>query len=591
MSVFVDDHTSAENLSNWILTLSGHDQVDEVPARGRALSTAKTSAERTVRILDLHDETPVRPPASSPATPALDSGVDCVAHDMEDLHDKIAPLRSHPILTDIPSIPPALLQPKRVASDRRAPLKAPQLAHPSPRRMGSHSLLLQRATSDATGMRWSRDNPDLVAEISVSGNPGPPPPRSPLRLQSYSQPIESVLARPRERHERPAPDNRPDSKMDRYPKVTEPVEQEAEITALPQFNTDVVHIADLRRRSVSRCTSVASNDIFNPAKIKSKYSKHSNKPLSLIDSTVKPPQTETPRRRLKRARPEGPRPLDLSKPRSNASLTHVSGASCAGTLPMKRSVPLTDLCENVRAVPTTQGSSPKIGYVRRPTNAFLRGRRSPAPRPRSAKVMRQQARSSACSTRSPSPAKHVRLQETPVLPSPPPKKELPPTPTKKDHRIPQPTVSRASIDAALARACSTKALPSPPVGRRGQSFVFPSPPSSTISPRRPLVIERGEPSPQSTDFSSSVKEERPVSGLEARLAAIERRNRLLEAALMAVLKTSGTLNGCPCGVDSAEHAAHHGAHHKAQCSVASGLSSTSSGRDVLDVFKETKVRY
>jgi hypothetical protein len=44
--------------------------------------------------------------------------------------------------------------------------------------------------------------------------------------------------------------------------------------------------------------------------------------------------------------------------------------------------------------------------------------------------------------------------------------------------------------------------------------------------------------------TSHSKEER----LEARLEALERENRLLEAALMAVLKTSGTLNRCPCGI-------------------------------------------
>jgi hypothetical protein len=34
---------------------------------------------------------------------------------------------------------------------------------------------------------------------------------------------------------------------------------------------------------------------------------------------------------------------------------------------------------------------------------------------------------------------------------------------------------------------------------------------------------------------------------KARISALERENRLLEAALMAVLKTGGTLNKCPCG--------------------------------------------
>ena len=36
--------------------------------------------------------------------------------------------------------------------------------------------------------------------------------------------------------------------------------------------------------------------------------------------------------------------------------------------------------------------------------------------------------------------------------------------------------------------------------------------------------------------------------LEGRIEALERENRMLEAALMAVLRTGGALNGCPCGV-------------------------------------------
>ncbi len=45
-----------------------------------------------------------------------------------------------------------------------------------------------------------------------------------------------------------------------------------------------------------------------------------------------------------------------------------------------------------------------------------------------------------------------------------------------------------------------------------------------------------------SSHTSASKETR----LEARLEALERENKLLEAALMAVLKTSGTLNKCPC---------------------------------------------
>ena len=36
--------------------------------------------------------------------------------------------------------------------------------------------------------------------------------------------------------------------------------------------------------------------------------------------------------------------------------------------------------------------------------------------------------------------------------------------------------------------------------------------------------------------------------LEGRIEVLERENRMLEAALMAVLRTGGALNGCPCGI-------------------------------------------
>jgi len=39
-----------------------------------------------------------------------------------------------------------------------------------------------------------------------------------------------------------------------------------------------------------------------------------------------------------------------------------------------------------------------------------------------------------------------------------------------------------------------------------------------------------------------------VGRLEGRIEALERENRMLEAALMAVLRTGGALNGCPCSV-------------------------------------------
>lgn len=68
---------------------------------------------------------------------------------------------------------------------------------------------------------------------------------------------------------------------------------------------------------------------------------------------------------------------------------------------------------------------------------------------------------------------------------------------------------------------------------------FPAPPSSF---QRVSVASKDT---CTTSLSAGTKGSRPESRLEGRIEALERENRLLEAALMAVLRTSGTLNGCP----------------------------------------------
>ncbi|KAF1991631.1 hypothetical protein K402DRAFT_416913 [Aulographum hederae CBS 113979] len=55
-------------------------------------------------------------------------------------------------------------------------------------------------------------------------------------------------------------------------------------------------------------------------------------------------------------------------------------------------------------------------------------------------------------------------------------------------------------------------------------------------------------SPRSHNSSLNLSNADALQRLEARLEIAERENKLLEAALMAVLKTGGRLNGCPCSV-------------------------------------------
>lgn len=633
------DQASAENLTNWMNAFENSNQQNNVrscdngecqaPTRGRVFSN-KLSADSTVRILDASDYAPIRPPASDPATPAPDSGIGIMTDDPYDLKASIEPLRSHPVLVDASSLPtpphkgkqeilnhPSTLK-SPISSDPIPPesptleppksSKAPQLAHPIPRRIGSQSLLLKRNTSDTTGLRWSK-NAHVELGRSVSDSPGPPPPRSPLRtnVQPRHQPLEHVIASARQRLDAPSPEDirlrrtensQPHTNLVRTPSV-------ADLTALPQFDKQVPTASlNIHNHSSSRDTSVESRDLFHASKIRSRYSKHNSKPLHIIDSIVKPSQSNSPRRRLRRARPDGPRPLDLARVRSQKSLIRLSGTTCGGP-PSKQmdmnetsqAAGLASFPENARTRPATDASL-KIGYPRRPQNAFLRGRKCPALESRSS-TRANQPRAF------PSDQQHEQVEKevcirTPektavVLPSPPPSKELPPTPTKRVHRA-QP--SQFSIDAALARAYSTreKALPSPPSAR----LQVPRRTATTIEPN---IRERVARSSQDTVFSSSSTSS-PVksdhAGLEARLAAIERRSRLLEAALMAVLKTSGTLNGCPCNLEAvgSEHVCAHqypmserrerAQQHRPQNSESSG---GSTGKDVLDLFKDTKIRY
>jgi len=201
-----------------------------------------------------------------------------------------------------------------------------------------------------------------------------------------------------------------------------------------------------------------------------------------------------------------------------------------------------------------------------------------------------------------SPARSIERRMTPPLPSPPPKKELPPRPVVSTQRKPQHSRGEVSIDATLTRACSTKALPSPPMVGQGRSLESLSSPSTAkkAATKRAVPMESDEMSSTSSrsvayNYPAAPKDQKLSSRLEERLAAIERRNRLLEAALMAVLKTSGTLNGCPCGLDSATSssagAQSQHAHHQTHDSDGSGTNSDSPVRDVLDLFKETKVGY
>ncbi|THW04552.1 hypothetical protein D6D26_02699 [Aureobasidium pullulans] len=90
----------------------------------------------------------------------------------------------------------------------------------------------------------------------------------------------------------------------------------------------------------------------------------SSKPLELIDAMVKASQQNTSRRRLRRARPEGPRPLDLGGSHLQGSIERDQRLDgyCTSPLSMKRTNSIGDLSENYRIIATTASPSPRISH-------------------------------------------------------------------------------------------------------------------------------------------------------------------------------------------------------------------------------------
>lgn len=437
------------------------------------------------------------------------------------IRGRTAPLRSHPVTPGpVPSIAPPALPENKASPVVADPVKAASLVQPSPRRLHDHPLVLQRTSSDVTGLRFSHLSQDGIR--SVSDSPGPPPPRSPLRLSIPSESLGEMLGKSTggTSPERWARDRTPINEEQAI-RVT----KEAAVTYVDREERDDDLPSFLRPGS-----SGTSSDVFCTNATQSKTG--SSKPLELIDAMVKASQQNTSRRRLRRARPEGSRPLDLGGSHLQGSIERDQRLDgyCTSPLSMKRTNSIGDLSENYRIIATTASPSPRISHVRKAPSA--RGRNSPIPRVKTTKRGRGPKSMTSTPSRASSPSKKTRQSTTPELPSPPPQKELPPTPRAKSDRLSR---MEATLEIGLARTSSTRNLPAPPAGENGRSMMFPSPPSSAKTAR--FKLQAGENSPLT---------------IEARMEALERRNKLLEAALSAVLKTGGTLNGCPCQASHAE---------------------------------------
>lgn len=554
---FHDDINASDVLDSWLSTLSRQqhstieDQKDTFPTPPKA-----RTYEEVAHRLSRQFPTPVRPAASNPPSPVPESTFSRADSYRTSLFENPALLSSYDTSRALSSHL-FLYTDSHVARislpNEESPVKHPnsekevEIKHPFPRRLGSHPVLLHRS-SDASS----------TYQDSTSDSPGPPPPKSPLRLKREHRTIEGMTSNGRAT---PTPRMAPSIKsvsdfgfeVDSI-RATVTTECTGPIKRPKSRNGIVVQGYPATRKE--------REERLRVRKLKEKPSLNRT-----IDSIVNAP-TSTTRHRLRKMRPHIQipdfRPSQL-RAASAASVVSASSASSwrnhtQSTIGPVSPVPslASDFSEDddhigftpssdralAGSIGVTSGSkqSPNMLVAREapPSRARLTPRsaklvlkegKSYAPRPRSASMgkitTRRKSRTSNSlhsSVRSKSPAT-IRSKETPSLPpgpvpsphiaSPPPTRALPPTP---------PVSGSEKSKKAKSTVEVRKDLPTVP------SYEV-SPVESTFSKQRLPQITAQHQIPRSS------------SRFDNRLEALEKQNALLSAALMAVLKTNGTLNG------------------------------------------------
>ncbi|KAK0889641.1 hypothetical protein LTR91_026398 [Friedmanniomyces endolithicus] len=571
---------------NWFSTIGSNysRQIDgpysPAPPRYSPVSMCKTSAhlplgkDTTVRVVD--HSSPIRPRASNPPTPQPESAISMAMSYRSDLPDHPAKrsfdacraLSSHPVnvepgLTALPKMP--LPKP---AVNLPSPGREVEIKHPSPRRFASHPVLLQRASSIASSL-YPR---------SFSDSPGPPPPRSPLRLGRDPRTIEGIIATHTSVHSRKF-----EAKV--APSIETVAEYSTEYNEIlaamqPTVTTDCTGpIKRPRSRGKSSITHPAypSSRKEREERIRTRKLRDRSNGSRTIDTVVNatPPQSLT--RRLRKARPQiqipelKPAPLVTRASSSASSIaswkkitectrtpvspvpsqdspgsngektgyTPVSPTASNGSTSAEARMALSPVMLVAEEIPV-----PKTKSTPKPAKLVLRDGKSFAPRPRSASIphaaLKRRSRTGSHTPamqqtppRSVSPMQHASKEDSPPLPSPPPNRALPPTPPASGSERP------AKIRATEAK----KHLPIPPVYE-----ILPkaSTPPKRSDPLPHVVTQAQRKSISPKDFSSGSKPTTTASSKldsAARLEALEKQNAMLSAALVAVLRTNGAING------------------------------------------------
>ena len=559
---FAEDVNGSEilDIDNWLVTLSKeHSRRNSLAAPRKSSTHLPLGDGTTVRVVN-YSSSPVRPAASNPPTPQPESAVSMADPYRSDIHDHpvrqsyeaCRALSSHPVQAG----PPITALPKISLPNEEFPVKHPspekevEIKHPSPRRFASHPVLLQRASTLASSL----------SPRSFSDSPGPPPPRSPLRLRRDPRTIENIIAS----H---------NSTRKATPKLA------PSIKPVSEYNEDVMPI---KPTVITECTgpikrpkSRSKNPVSHPAYPASRKEREErirqrrlrDRPYTArtIDTVVLNATPPLPRQRLRKARPQlqipelKPAPLITrasSSASSNASWKKITESTRTPVSPVPSQdspasngektgyTPISPSTSNASASADTRMALspvmlvaeeipvPKTKSTPKPAKLIIKEGKTYAPRPRSASVPRNALKrrsrtspqTSAMQTppRSISPAYQQPKEDTPPLPSPPPNRALPPTPP-----------ASGSEKAGKARSVEGKKE-------------LPVPPLYEITPKIGSPPKRTEHVPhvatQAQRKSTGSKDSDKTAKIYARLEAVEKQNVLLSAALMAVLRTNGTLN-------------------------------------------------
>lgn len=524
-------------------------------------------------MLSGQDNTPVRAAASEPPTPVEQTGSQTDT-DIE-CSDRFTEIDRQTALFSNPRSPIRPLQRSRPSIGKTQPDQGLhtdggnfEILQPSPRRASNHPVL----RDDTAGSVSSYPRGGITTR-SNTASPGPPPPKSPLRSERAHQSLDRLW-----KAEIAAEQQRPrDSAQESNYKVLEP----------SIFGPASLHSSDKDPKSASQADSASSKSNRSSEILFARrwplHGRQRSIVMPVTDAVVNSPSPQSARRRLRRVRGAEPAPLDLDKIRVHTSIIRTNDVQHGAQTPQAQQELPTEylhiltsqtsqtLNEPLRERPHTSPGpapvapvpDPRAVPLRKPVHIATKGRKSPAPRPRSARMPPRGMRAVQTPPRSKSPTKSLTQQDQSDLPSPPPNRELPPTPDRN-------TCQQSRLAGHSLKKIDT----SPPL-----TSLFPSPPSSGRSAVSGAASSSKSFAPSTFPINGSSqgrviqRQGDSYSELWSRLDGLERHNRKLEAALLAVLKTDSSGQACGCGghrsgvekMGRQTHAADH--HHVAMPSA------------------------